>query len=398
MRKWLLVMGLWALAARTAPADAITDFAVFGGTGVTVGGSSAVVGGLTGSNQTVTSNAFVTYAGLAGGQLQMTSPSATMTVNGPLTFGGNIAANVSTITGPINGGGNVALGFAFGQTRGITARGSVSVGPVYTVNGNILAGGPVTLGSFTTVTGTVTPNAPNVTPVPFTPVALPGADVFSPGTTPVNVPGGFGPPTAIAPGAYGNLNVATFGKVTLRSGDYFFNNVTFGGSTELHLDLSSGAPLNVFVAGAFTRGAFSNVFVRGPTGPEVPMTGADPSLASLVFLETLGTFTDTAGDQFFGTIFAPNAPVALGQSERIIGSVVSGRTVTTGAFFNLSFVGANRFRQLSTPSVPEPSALALWGLGGLAISIRLRRAGPVKRLLNRSRPRSCSEPAPREMA
>jgi cytoskeletal protein CcmA (bactofilin family) len=396
----LALLGTWPL---TAAADPITDFGVFGNKGVSFPGAVNVSGGLIGSNKDVLVGTFSHLNGATGGGSFLNGPLGGVTINGPVTFNNNVTIHFSSsVSGPINAGGTVFLG-GNGSTYGpVTAKGSVTGEFPVTINGNVLTGGNFTIGPFgkvngnvtangtvtlngSQVTGVVTANAmTTVTPLSFSPVAVPGADKFSAGgqdivlSTFQNI--------ALAPGSYGKLSLGGTNNVQLRSGDYFFTSIEsrtpFNFGNSLSLDLSNG-PINIFVTGNIDLGTGTggNIFVNGlPAfmGLGQPNPAVNQALAGDVFLETLGNFTGNG--VFFGTIFTPNGdinPTGL----TVIGSLLAGGFVADidprfadVQTLTVYSVPANRFISQQEPIVPEPSTFALGCLIALGLScVHLRR-------------------------
>jgi cytoskeletal protein CcmA (bactofilin family) len=389
MRKFTLFSALLLLAAQRAQADPITSYAVFGNTGVTWGQSSTVQGGLTGSNANITVGSFTSFDGLqGGGALSFIPTGAPVTVNGDVTFNGGVSLGfVVNVSGSVNSGGDVSIGGLSTNLHNITALGNVNVGGTITgnivsgqavtiqafstVNGNIAARGAVSIGPGSTVSGTITQNDPGlpVNPATFSPVKLPPATSFTPGTAGVTGGG------ALAPGAYGDLNVS--GTLSLTGGTYTFKSFTLATFSTLNLDLTKG-PIVIQVAGDVNLGGFLTVNVNGQpafTGfPLAPNPAVNQALAGDVLLETHGSFTEGSGfDTFFGTVFAPDGNINVSGSV-ISGALLAGGQVntsspigTTNVFFEPSDLLPQPFGPPAV-AVPEPSTLALLALGGGALA------------------------------
>jgi cytoskeletal protein CcmA (bactofilin family) len=392
MRNFWVAAGMLLWLASAALAEPITSYAIFGNTGVTWGQSSTVHGGLTGSNANVTVGSFTTFDGLqGGGSLSFIPTGAPVTVNGDVTFNGGVSLGfVVNVSGSINSGGDVNIGGLNTNLHNITALGNVNVGgnivgnivsgqsvtiqAFSTVMGNIAARGPVSIGPGSTVTGTITQNNPGlaVNPATFSPVTLPAASSFTPGATNVTTSG------ALAPGAYGDLNIA--GTLSLTGGTYVFKSFTLATFSTLNLDLTKGAII-IQVAGDVNLGGFLTVNVNGVpafTGfPLAPNPAVNQALAGNVLLETHGNFTESSGfDTFFGTVFAPNGNIFVSGTE-ISGSLLAGGEVDTSSPIgttDLFFVPSNLLpQQAPGEAVPEPGTLALWIVAGLGMLIYVRR-------------------------
>jgi predicted acyltransferase (DUF342 family) len=398
-----VALALLGALPRTAAADPITDFAVFGAQGVSFPGAVNVSGGLIGSNKDVFVGTFSQLAGATGGGSFINGPLGGVTVSGPVTFNNNVTINFSSsVSGPINAGGTVFLGGNSSSYGPVTARGSVTADFPVTINGNVLTGGNYTMGPFglvkgnvtangsitlngSQVTGLVTPNAMvNVTPLAFSPVTVPGADKFSAGGQDVVL--GNLQSIALSPGSYGKLSLGGSNNVQFRSGDYFFTSIEsrlpFNFANSLSFDLTNG-PVNIFVTGKIDLGTGTggNIFVNGVpafVGLGSPNPAVNQALAGDVFLETLGTFTGNG--VFFGTIFAPDGdinPTGL----NVIGSLIAGGSVadvdpTFAGVQTLNVIGvpSNRFVNQQGPAVPEPSTLALGCVAALGLAcLRLGR-------------------------
>jgi hypothetical protein len=376
-----LISGLWGMAflftctlnANAGPVAA--GYAIYGGGDVSV--NDNVVGGLVGSNQNVTLGSFDTIAGAVGGGSLLNSLGSS-TINGPVTFNGNVQTGGITYNGTINAGGNVSLG-SFYTSKDIVAGGNVTLnGGFSSTTGNVLAGGNFQLTTFGVVNGNVTANGTitnngtisgtqtahagvPVNPATFTVPTLPAPANFTPGTT--NISG----TVNLAPGSYGAVEATAFHTLTLSHGNYYLKSLQLDGSTNLQFDLSNG-PINVYVQGDISGTAFTNLSVKAPGSStfqpifgnsDVPNTAVE-ALASEVFFETLGNVNN--GNPFasglFGTIYAPDGNIT--DTASVIGSLVAGGTISVGSG-TVYYVGL---------AVPEPTGLALFGLGAAGLALR----------------------------
>jgi hypothetical protein len=182
----------------------------------------------------------------------------------------------------------------------------------------------------------------------------------------------------LAPGSYGDLHLPVFsGTLTLTSGNYYFTSFALDGAfTTLNFDLSKG-PINVFVTGDVTFGDFLTITANGTPvfNPDGSPNTAVESLASKVFFETLGNgvLANPFGGPFFGTLEAPNGNIDTSFGA-VIGSLLAGGEVTTGAFAPVYYVGSDRL----LAAVPEPSTLVLGGIGAIAgLLYRRRQVAPA---------------------
>jgi predicted acyltransferase (DUF342 family) len=389
------------LGVAGGPARAqVGGYAVFGTQGVSIG-QSGTINGVVASNGDVAVNPFSTFNGLTGGGSLLGNTLGDFTVNGPVTFNGNVTTGqFAKINGPINSGGNVDLRFSDTATQSITARGDVFQGQAAATTGNIMAGGSfsngdfsvvngnvfananvtvngsvkgnvefgnsLTIGPFGSITGTQTHGTVAVNPASYAIASIPHADSFSSGGPPVT--GGTSLANPLAPGSYGALNIPTFGNLYLTAGNYFFDSFSFNGDAIHLLNLTPQSRINIFVKGDVFENTFSNVFIG-----EQPFGSANASLASNVLLETLGNYSQNSlgSVKFFGTIFAPDGNITIGQFSSLTGSLIAGGRVDIGVGFNETFVSS------STLFVPEPSSAVLLvvGLAGVLVLARKRRRG-----------------------
>jgi hypothetical protein len=405
MRKLTLSVALVLFAAHAAQADVITSYAVFGNTGVTLSGTT-VTGGLTGSNHDVTGNALTTLSGANGGGMFTFNGSAlnglatfnggisignfvtgtttlnslgnvsTASASGPITALGDVAATGGTVVGNILAGGNFSSG-PFNQIQGnISANKSVTINgsdfflPAgqHTVTGNVIFGTTFSKSSGATVGGTVTQGTVTVNPATFSAVTMPNADKFTAGGS--NVSLSTFQSMTLPPGSYGSLSLAGGSTLTLTAGNYFFTSMnTMGpfGFAVIDLDLTKG-PINVFVTGDINllNSFEENVIINGTTQ-------TDPTLGKQVLFESENGNISLTGFSFntlFGTFFAPNGNISAATFTNVNGSLLAGGTVTTGSGTITDEASAYLASQLAPPppaSAPEPSSLALLGLGGLGL-------------------------------
>ena len=376
LRRGLPLVGLLALASRGAAQTPLTSYALFGGDVVALASSAKINAGLIGSNGNIVLGPQTECVGLeAGGKLQYSSTGG-VTVNGPLTFNGDIALGVaSKIKGPINCGGSLKAVDQSTFSGDITAAGDVVIGLAGEINGNVNAGRYFSQGTFNKMTGdvlanggaiisgTVTGNVTaahlrvddsgqisgkakqgtgTVTPSKYALVAVPPADTFEAGTGEDDGAGDADSP--LKPGKYGALNISANHKVYLTSGDYYFSSVTFGQSSSLRLvNVSAQKGLHVFVTGDVKEALWVTTFVNGKA-----FADADSTLAGKVVWEVLGKFDQTesgngGSDEWFGTIFTPTGRIIFGNNSKLTGSLISGGSITAGTFFAQTFVPCARF-------------------------------------------------------
>jgi hypothetical protein len=101
-----------------------------------------------------------------------------------------------------------------------------------------------------------------------------------------------------------------------------------------------------------------------------PYASAATSLAGNVLLETLGTYSqNTLGSvQFFGTIFAPDGDIDIGNYSSLTGSLIAGGNVNLNVGFNETFAPPSE--------LPEPASLGLLGMGWMLLLRRTRSSVP----------------------
>jgi hypothetical protein len=155
------------------------------------------------------------------------------------------------------------------------------------VNGFLKTSGVVTPPTGNTVTGGVTENLPIVPEQRVRHVIFPNATS--------NVDLDTNQTQTLAPGSYLRLNVKTGAKLTLSSGTYYFDNVTFEPNAEIRLNKANG-PIYVYVLNAFIH---RGKFVDG-----------GGKLANLL-VGYFGTAMAIVEAPFLGTLVAPNAKISL---------------------------------------------------------------------------------------
>ena len=387
-----IMMGMGGSGTGADQIYSISDFAVFSGSGLDTKdlhiGQNVSIYGLVGSNGNIeTERDALLFSGLrAGGSLnpggiagQKTSigQSGTMTeaiVNGAFNFNGSVYGNVHAGTGVLLGA-SADLYTVGGMGGSIYSGGNVTFnasGPV--VQGNVYTNG--TVSGPGVINGTVS-SLPIGLLKTFSLVTMPSATVFSAGVTDVSSTGGANSNVVLVPGAYRDLNLGSNRTVTLSSGDYYFQSITSSINLDLMLDLSSGAPVNIYVTGNIDLGNNADVLVKtvgSGVFTDADLLG-DHSSASLVYLETHGQFTLGANSAWYGTVYA-SADVA--GAEKVELSIGQNATVW-GALYSLDQIdlnaGAviNRVSAYNLMSLPEPGTTVLLGTGGLLLLGWMRR-------------------------
>jgi hypothetical protein len=197
-------------------------------------------------------------------------------------------------TGEINVGAHAQLGSVFGAAN-------VTLRDHSTINGNVSYGGALSEQSNVTVTGT----ASHVS-------TLSPADTFSwtvqyPATSSGSATIAPNAHQSIAPGRFGTYDVNQNAVLTLSSGTYYFDALTFESGSVLELKQSAG-PTVIHTRQGFTFRGQERAAAGAATPPDVLVVALG---ANDVFVET----------PFTGTLAAPAARMTLGGGAgRYVGS------------------------------------------------------------------------------
>jgi hypothetical protein len=278
--------------------------------------------------------------------------------------GGNVVANgpvnvngFQTINGSITANGDVFLAGGVNVLGDVGANGAGGLGIGAHVAGTVTHNGNLTLGAFATVggsqVGTVQAN-----PETFAPAQLPAATSFTSGGAPVNL--AVFENRVLSPGSYGAMTFAGANRLTLSAGSYYFDSIASSGAfTTFNLDLTGAGGIRIFVTGDVQ---FDNLLIE-VNGVDYPL--ADPSLASLVYLESHGSiFHDR---EFFGTLYAPFGDVTTDTLSNVTGSVLAGRHANIGGSTDVNYVGSSYL------GVPEPGCVTVILLAGMSSFARSSR-------------------------
>jgi hypothetical protein len=143
----------------------------------------------------------------------------------------------------------------------------------------------------------------------------------------------------------------------------------------------AGAKFIINVTGAFTIGTSGSgkSFIKGINGA----SGADV-LFNIEGSSGTVSITGNSADQIIGTILAPARSVTIGGGGTLAGNIIAGvKNVGTGTStisdqstgFNIN---ALAYVPRTVIKTPEPSSIALFGAGGLAL-LAVRRRRPARR-------------------
>lgn len=288
-----------------------------------------------------------------------------------------IGSNVRSYSGgAIASGGDIIIGSGVGYKGGILSGGSTQVGSNAQIDASIHAGGNVTIGNGAWVSGTTaaagTAQAGKnavVGPVlsgqarPVLPTAPVQSDFTASGGE--NLATRSGTHYNLASGSYGNFVTGTNTTLTLSSGSYYFNDLTFGQNTYINLDLGLGAII-INVAGDLSGGNHL-IFAMSPGGS-----------ASDIFYDVQGSATFGSGSHFAGAIFAGD-DISFGNNVTITGALY-GNNVRVGNGSELLMAGSNilpiNYEQIGGPisqEISAPGAVGFLGLGLLGLVMWRRR-------------------------
>ncbi len=283
--------------------------------------------------------------------------------------------------GDIYSGYNLTLDFSYGIQRPVQNVGDIyaahnlATGGQCHVSGDIFANGDVSLDYWNEITGNVTYggtltyddrgdiggrliHASGSVPT----ISLPKATIFSCGTQDISTSQSYD----LQPGKYGQVTLGgLFKTLTLHSGNYYLESLTFTQTQYISLDLSKG-PINVFVDGDISLYSGLDFYVNGTKFTDAS-SAEFRDLAASVLFESHGYVTIPGGflNNFFGTIFAPNGKITANINE-MAGQMIAGKSIEANVYMD--------FRPSSYLStVPEPGMLTLLATAGIVLAAFARR-------------------------
>jgi hypothetical protein len=381
---WVTLLAVAALAETACAAVVLSDFAVFSGSGLSIGGHN-LVNGYIGSNQNldITGPSQINGSVYVGADLTMGSNSAIGSDG--ITLGPNLLSSTRYVSPTVypallaevvvndfadfSGGSNVFANLYGDDVR--LGTGTV-VRKVGGIGGNIEYTSTYTALSGAGQQGTLTTPSTKT----FGTIALTSGVSFSAtgANQQVNSSLDF---LQLAPGpsnTYGSLSTSQQSQtVRLSSGAYYFSSISAQGSFTLEIDLTSGQPININVVGAavFGQDAVLKVKGAGTGGIFVPLSQA-PHLTTLINWTLGGRFDVGGGDNATWTsIFGGIVYSAYSGSGH--GVIIDQRVDWYGALYAFDTVHlADHSRFTYVSGVPEPAALWVILVGIPAVCSRRR--------------------------
>ena len=184
------------------------------------------------------------------------------------------------------------------------ARSNITIGSDNTINGNVTS--QTSISNSGTINGAKTIGSVKLEP--FTSLS------YSAGGPNKTVPSGGA--LTLAPGSYGNVTMSNNGKLKLKSGEYFMNQLRYSSSIEggvIEIDLSSRAPVVINVVSSLQLGHEAAIVL-------LPNGEAD---SKLVTFNTKQTTNANWGREAYllGSFNAPNAIVTLVKNTQLRGTI-----------------------------------------------------------------------------
>lgn len=380
-RGLVLALGLGLMAQPALAAPVISDYVVFGTTSVTIGqGTGSPVNAPVGSGGSVSIQQNGNVGDTAGTIVLSGGGAYTGGQNGEyvgdIIFSGSVSLGQnSTVSGSVHSGGSVTTNSGVAVSGDVIAAGNIGLGNGSQIGGDVHAGGNVTAGNNSSITGTASAGGTvslgnNATagaivngaaaPVPLAPpsVALPEANLFTAGG--LNQTVGNNGSLSLLADTYGALQVGNNGEVSLSSGEYFFDSMTFGNNGTLELDLTLGAIVINIVGNLSTNSGF-----------EIVLIGGD---ASDVLFEVHGNASIGQNADWFGTLFAADGTVTFNANAEITGAIY-GDIVNIGQNSRFSYARSNILFPADNGNGPdpaqvaEPAALGFLGMGLIGLAL-----------------------------
>jgi cytoskeletal protein CcmA (bactofilin family) len=232
--------------------------------------------------------------------------------------------NNVTVTGNVVASGSISLGNGSEVGGDVHAGGSVAAGNNATIAGTAAAGGSVALGNNASAGSIANGAAAPTPPAPATAI-IPNVTAFTAGgdNHTVSKNGSL----ALDVGSYGTLTVGQNGTVTLTSGTYYFDSLSFAQNSVLELDLSNGG-ITINIVGDLWAGSQF----------EIALLGGDPFD---VLFEVHGDVTIAQNAVWEGTLLATSGTVSFGQNADISGAIF-GDVVTIGQNSTFSYAPSPR--------------------------------------------------------